>query len=504
MPEKIFRFDLDGKEVLGFDTSLDAQAFAQAKMAQFITQSGFLVFPNGKTEPWKAEGVYENPGQNDKPGTMIVWGTSFPGVSLDSLVMASLASTEDKAKDQALDALRHWLKAKAALGEDKTVYPGAAGVLVVCNTTDPNFPAGTVLFPPDRLVKRAIEAGGDDEVLQAQQWYHPDLKGKDSTSFSAAVMAYTIFCGAVPYASEQAQKDGDVLRQDMREGVFIPPSLAAPGLDNELVNAISAAMEPIKTKGEVKIRPAPEILKNLLGDSGPRKVASFFTPVGEEERTRIKNELTKYSKKRNFTVKSRRFVIRNTTIIVICLIAAVGIGLTVRGYLVRLAERPNTQGMTPVEVVNVYYGSFETLDHEMMEACIYGKNAKLDIDFILNLYVLTRSMMAYEGSQRVVSAREWLAAGSPQTDLTIFGITDLSLRPMGGNESQGVIILEASYKLWLPAAFMDDADTLTDEELFSSNYVTPPPGNYSYLDRLTLTLVKDAWRITEINRTQLR
>jgi hypothetical protein len=146
MPEKIFRFDLDGKEVLGFDTGLDAQAFAQAKMAQFITQSGFLVFPSGKIEPWKAVGVYENPRQNGKPGTMVVWGPSFPGESLESLIRTSV---DDQSKrDEALDALRYWLRANAVLGEGNTVYPGAAGILIVCNTTDPNFPKGTILFPP--------------------------------------------------------------------------------------------------------------------------------------------------------------------------------------------------------------------------------------------------------------------------------------------------------------------------------------------------------------------
>jgi hypothetical protein len=505
MPEKIFRFDLDGKEVLGFDTGLNAQAFAQAKMAQFITQNGFLVFPNGKMEPWKAEGVYESIGQNEKNGTMIVWGAPFPGVSLDSLIISAIGTEDQAEKDIALDALRHWLRAKAVLGEDTSVYPGASSVLVVCNATDTNFPTGTVFFPPERLVKRTIEAGGDDELLDTQQWVHPDLKGKEGTSFSAAVMAYTIFCGTVPFNSEQDQKDGDVLRQDMREGVFIPLRLALPGLDNELVQAISAAMEPIKSKGEVRIRPAPEILKNVLGEPGSKKVASFFTPVGEEERLKIKTELEQYKKNRDFTVKTRRFVIRNITIIIVCLAAVIGVGLVIRGYFVRMAALPNTKGMTPVEVVTVYYGSFETLDHEMMEACIYGKNAKLDIDMVLNLFVLTRTRMAYDASQVLVSPQQWLDAGSPQTDLMIFGVTDLSLRSLGGNESQGEIFIEASYKLWIPAAFTgDDEGAPTDEELFSANYVTPPPRSYSYIDRLSLTLVKDAWRITEITRTQLR
>jgi hypothetical protein len=503
MPEKIFRFDLDGKEVLGFDTGLDAQAFAQAKMAQFITQNGLLVFPNGKTERWKAVGVYESPSQDGKAGTMIVWGPSFPGESLDSLIRTSVE--DNSKKDAALDAIRYWLRAQAFLEDGIDIYPGAAGILMVSSTTDPNFPKGTILFPPERLVKRTIEASGDDEVLHAQQWVHPDLKGKDSISFSVAAMAYTVFSGTIPFSSEQALKDGDVLRQDMREGVFVPLRLISPGIDTELSNAIASAMEPLKPKGEIKIRPAPDIIKSLLGDPGSRDTASWFTPVGEEEKLKINNELEQYRKKKDFKVKTRRFVIRNTAIIAVCVIAVISIALMVRGYFQRQAEKPNTIGMTPVEVVTTYYGSFETLDHEMMEACIYGKNAKLDTDMILNLFVLTRTQMAYDPMQGQVSAREWLEYGSPQTYLTVFGVTDLVLRPMGGNESQGEVIIEARYKLWMPGSFLGDKDDIPpDTVLLSDDYVPPPPQSLSYIDRLTLSLVKDAWRITTIDRTPQR
>jgi hypothetical protein len=315
-------------------------------------------------------------------------------------------------------------------------------------------------------------------------------------------MAYTIFGGSLPFASDKELKDGDLLRQDMREGVYIPLRLISPGLDNGLAQAISSA---IGSKEEIKTRPAPDILGSILGDPGSRNVASWYTPVKEEERLKINAELEKYRKKRNITVKTRRFVIRNTTIIVICVAAVIGTALAVRGYFQRLADMPNTIGMTPVEVAETYYGSFETLNHEMMEACIYGKNAKLDIDMILNLYVLNRTRMAYEGSQTQVSAREWLEHGSPQTDLTVFGVTDLTLTPMGGSESQGEIILEARYKLWMPASYSGDSDDIpSEEELRTGNYTTPPPQSRNYLDRLELLLVKNAWRITTIDRTLLR
>ena len=61
MKARIFGFEREGQRFLGFDTGLDDQAFAQAKMAQFITRKGFVVFPGGKIDTWKAEGVIEYP-----------------------------------------------------------------------------------------------------------------------------------------------------------------------------------------------------------------------------------------------------------------------------------------------------------------------------------------------------------------------------------------------------------------------------------------------------------
>ena len=62
MNRRIYHFELEGKRVLGFDTGLSALAFAQAKMAQAITDRGFIVIPEGGVETWKASGVAELPG----------------------------------------------------------------------------------------------------------------------------------------------------------------------------------------------------------------------------------------------------------------------------------------------------------------------------------------------------------------------------------------------------------------------------------------------------------
>ena len=489
MFSRIEHFELNWQMVLGFDTGLDSQAFAQAKMAQFITQNGYLIFPGGRTELWKAVGVIERSGQNGKPPSMVIWGPDFPGIGLDTLIRDPARSEE------ALDAVKYYLEARIFLGNENPLYYGAAGAFICTGDTE-NFPRGMVMFPPERLIKRCIEAGGDEEVNGAMLWVHPDFKGDDQIVFCGAAMVYAIFAGEPPFLS----KDTDTLRQDIREGVFIPPRLAAPGLNQELCEIITGALEPDKKKANEKKRPAPNQLLEVLGRPGEKK--TWFMPMENAEQQKIRNELDLYKKNRNFTVKTRRFVVRNTTILLVCLATLVGAGLIVRSYIKRLEEMPNTRGMVPVEVAETYYGAFETMDHETMESCISGKKAKFDVDMILNLYVITRTRQAYEPTETNIAARDWLDRGSPQTNATVFGVTNLDIKFLGEDEEKGETLLEASYILWMPASFAgDDTDLPSEEEMMSGNFINPPPRGYRYIDELLLSWVKDSWRITEINRT---
>jgi hypothetical protein len=492
--ERIFCFELDGKDALGFDTGLDAQAFAQAKMAQFITQQGLLVYPDGKTEPWKASGVTERKPDGDGQETMVIWGPAFSGERLDSLVR------DRERKDYALDAVRRWIGAREKAGKDGAGFPGAAGAFIA-GPAEASCPPGTVLFPPERLVKRCLEAEGNRAVAEAQRWVHPDLAGAESIAFSAAAMLYCVFCGAPPFCGD----DAETLRQDIREGVFVPPELAAPGLDGDLAKLIGEALGPVKKGGEVKKRPSPETLGLLVGNPGSRDAASWFAPLSDEEEAKIRNEGEQYKKTRELTVKTRRFVIRNTAIIAGCAAAVLVVVLGIQGYFKHLAEMPTTRGMTPVQVAETYYGGFETMDHILMDACVTNKAGKEDINMVTNLFVISRVRQAYETmGESTIAASEWLESGAEATDRTVFGVTGLSLRTTEGDETDGEVSLRADYTLWLPASFTgeDEEPLPSPDEIMNGDPQPRPPKGMAFTDRLKIVFLKDAWRIAEIDRVR--
>jgi hypothetical protein len=468
----IIRFELEGREVLGFDMGLNVQAFAQAKMAQFITQRGYMVSPGGTVEPWKPGGVIE------REGTMVIWGPDFDGKGLDRLVSAPAG------KEAALDSLRFWIKGRLLLEScDPLPVPWPAGALVSGE--------GAVLFPPERILRRVLEAVGDDAWLcGAASWVHPDLSGGEAAAYAGAAMLYRIFCGIGAFQNP----DIDVVRQDMREGVFVPARLLVPGLDKDLARLLDETLAPVKyfsQKGTK--RPGLESLLTILGDPGSWGTASYIRPLTPEEQVKLSGEREQFQKKKRASVKTKRFLVRNTAVITGCLAAVLILGLTVRSILSGRANMPTTRGMTPREVVAAYYGALDTLDHTMMEACVTGKAGKEDISMVSNLFVMSRVRMAYEMNNPVISAREWLDTGGLPTDLTVVGITGMDLQELDTNPGDGEVSFRASYTLWLPAASAETPEPVpTDFKAL--------PQRFFYRDELRLVLRKDRWLIGDIRR----
>lgn len=464
MNRRIISFEPDGKPALGFDTGLDARSFAQAKMALFVNQPGFIVYPGGSVEIWQPGGITECVSKDsviqDKKN-IILWGPYFPGEEMEEII------NEPERKDEALDALRFWIRARMFLekrleSEKKPPLSGPSGVLIVTkkNAAQGNkYPEGAIFFPPARLLRRCFET--------------EDAEG---ISFSAGAMLYRIFSGIAPFS---------------HDGVFVPPDLAAPGLDPEMSNLITQALRPEALLKEVKPRPAPDFICGFLAPPFSKPVSAWIKPLDENEKTRILTERGQYTKKKTRAIKRRKILISNATLIFAFVIACIFLSFAVWEYIRHRSELPSTEGMAPFEVAETYYAAFNALDHAVMQACVTGGAGKEDIEMASNLFVIGRVRQAYENSRgKVLSAQEWLENGRPALEQIIFGITNLKITVI--SEGAGNASLEASYILWTSA-------TGFEEEKKPISLTS----GLSTKDILNLVTIKDAWRIADIERTKL-
>ncbi|MDR3247448.1 MAG: hypothetical protein LBT39_01565 [Treponema sp.] len=492
MADRIIHLEVNGIRRLGFDTGLSAQAFAQAKIAQWITQEGCIVLPEGGTAAWQPGGVAE------QDGSMVVWGPNVEGERLDQLLAeaANPLGAAD-APDRALEALRRWIAGRSL---EPQASPWPAGVLIAQDSPV----TGTVFFPPERLQNRSIPAEGEDAWLDgAESLINRDLTGEAAAVFTAGAMLYRIFAKALPFPN----RNRDLLHQDIREGVFLPLELAAPGLDPDaadLVNRAIAGMKGTAGGKPVGRRPTLKDLADLLGEpgAGAKQLAAFFHTLSGEEQEKLQEERDRFKKRRNMAVGTRRFMIRNTTIITGIAAALVIAALVVNSMVAAARSRPTTAGMEPRQVIETYYKSIGTLDHPMMEACVLQKAGQSDIDMVIQFFVASKIRQSYEQTiATLIPAEEWFALGSPDTSAQVFGVTDLAIIQTAGDVSTGQVQYRAQFILWIPgeAAYNDEGQSAIEAPGIETEYFIPPRG-YTFTDELTLVRSKENWRIIQLDR----
>jgi len=497
--------EAEGRKALGFDTGLDSRSFAQAKLAQLITEPGFIVRPaeDGprRVELWKASGVLERSDAGGKP-TMVVWGPLFEGDRLDLLI------NESAEQDKVLAAICAWIQAMLALGESApgdnpaavSPWPDAAiiardsGNGLPCapfeslrereteSIRERNAASPVVFFAPPILARRCITA--------AAEWYvHPDLDGMNGAAFTAAAMQYRLFAGAPPFPVI----DESLLHQDIRESNFLPVRFAVPGLDTRLAALIQNALEPPHGNGAKLLN---EILAVLQPDGQTVPAASLVQPLAETDRLLLEKEKAHFIKIKNASVKTSRFVTRNSAVLLGCLAALAAAVLITVSIAQSRSRLPSTAGMEPVQVIESYYNAFGELDHQMMEACVTNGAGKDDINSVINIFVISKTRQAYEMKKLppIISARDWQQGAEMDTDTQVFGVTDLQVTK--NKEQAEEAEYHADYILWVPVQLSDDAETQPAE--------TNLPRPYPRTDIITLVRKKEKrgfnWRITGIQR----
>jgi len=453
---------------LGFDTGLTARAFAQAKLAQFITEPGLIV-RLGETPPriefWKASGVREVSGADGNP-TMVIWGPPVAGERLSALL--------DQPPETALAAVALWIQAVLALGENPPnevpLWPSAAIITLASEGRPPS-----VFFAPPTLGERGVTA--DDAP-----YVNPALGGMAAAAFTAAAMLYRILAGTHPFTATNVS----VLYEDMRDGNFLPVRFAIPGMDSRLAVLLQNALE----------RTAPNLPSgiDMLGAMLAALASPLVVPLPEPDRLLLEKEKAQYLKLKAASVKTRRFIARNTAVLAGALAGVVAAIFIIYSVISSRALLPTTAGMDPVQVIESFYYAFGDLDHQMMEACVINGAGKNDITAVVNFFVISRTQQAYKGNAPplVFPAHKWQGGDFP--DAPLFGATDLRVEWLAGDANGDELRCRVDYTFWIP-------EQASSEEALNPDYA-PTNGSVSSHRRDFLTLVrkKGNWRITEIAR----
>jgi len=464
---------VDGKTAVCFETGLDPRAFARTKMSQSLIETGVISYPDGPHEVWKPAGV------NEINGLMSVWGPLFASQRLDILLekTGSLVQTASRqaARQTALQAVAFWIRAKMLLGDKRSASnPGAAFICGEDGKT-PKQKKGSVFFAPEHLSNRCLFIEGSE----IDRYNCPDLTGMDTAAFCAGLMLYRILAGAHPYPAA-------TIYQDMREGIFLPPHLAAVGLNKKICDLIMAALLlPVEKRRPAKS--GSDILAGFLEILTDREnrvidISSLFNKLTTEENTRLEKEKQRHLFRQNTFVKTKRFAIRNKYVLFGTAVGLLFFLFIIFSTTKSISQRLTTAGMASDTVIMAYYDAFSSLNHVFMEACVMGAD-KTDINAAASLFAVGKAREAYElsNTSNFVPARVWKDIGGELPAPNVFGVTDLDIEYLAGSEEDSMIIYRTNYLLWTP----------NDDYAIKRNDV--------------ITLRRDRrknWRITEILRNE--
>jgi hypothetical protein len=158
--------------------------------------------------------------------------------------------------------------------------------------------------------------------------------------------------------------------------------------------------------------------------------------------------------------------------------------------------------MDSAQVIRSYYEAFGALDHQRMDAAVMGKAGKKDIEMVTNFFVISRVRQAYEQNiSALIPAQEWRDSGSPPVSSPVFGVSDLVIEKIAGDEGEEKTQYSASYILWLPASPPEEEAAPAPAGDGAEPDTPALPQGYPYTDYLTLIRHNGDWRITEIIRS---
>jgi hypothetical protein len=446
----------DGTDVLAIPVGVSRSEFVLTKLAELRKLPAQIV-RDGEIDQWRFAGVMK------REGRLYLHGPYIRGVFLEEVVGKSFAA--------ALPYLSRLVRGLITLERQ--------GRIVEFIQTDSVYflEDGGILFLPPSLMRELRSMHPEPYKLRVFELInHPDVEDpQESLSFSVAALLYRAITGRYPFQADNEEE----IHNLVRHARLLPLTLVQPGFREDLSEQILAGL----TRGE---GPAPSLQQWQQILDRCRK-EGLHREITEMEREQIRKRALAEERKINQRYRRKVFWQRQWKTVVI-VTAAVVVAGTVTGSLLKNILAPReTRGLSPREVVETYYLSMNDLNHALMEDCVVDGAGKETIREVVNLYVLSRVSLGYEGRSHIRPADEWDAQGRPELSApeTVYGVTDLQVER---ERSEPEPVFLARYVKWvpLPAVEPDGEPEQAEEPGFTSRQIS---------ERVYLRLDRKDWVI---------
>lgn len=444
------------RKVLAVPTGVSAADFIRSEIGSLQKESGWIV-RDGGVEPWPIRGFTQQGGQ------IHFWGDYLPGSRLQDCL--------DDGAEANLARLKSLTSALIRLRGDKVpVFPiRTDGVFFLDDHA--------VLFMPPGIMQRiAVLRPYAERVRTFNYINNPDLSGERAQTFSLGVLLYRMLLGSYPFTGE----DDVAVHSRIRSLRVTPPSLTKPEISPDLSSAVVRALDRAG-KGAPTLDEWDALLFRAISGGHLREVSAS----ARESAAARARETTERSEK---AFRRAVFLQRYWRLMAMVGGVLVVVGSVAASILSNVLAPRVTRGYGPQKVVETFYGSMNTLDHMTMEDCVVDKAGQGEVNEAMNLFVMSRMTVGYEGKSYIVNAAEWDKEKRPQlsADKTLYGTIVREVREEAGEPAPVYLV---SYQKWAP-----QPEEGGNDEQSTGSY------GYDRTDRVRLRKDKGDWVIYRIER----
>jgi len=450
------RLGREGTDVLAIPVGVSRSEFVLTKLAE-LRKLPAQIIRDGEIAEWRFDGVLKHEGR------LYLHGPYLGGVFLEEAIQKSFTA--------ALPYLNRLIRALVAL-------KGRGQILDFIQTDSVYFlEDGGILFLPPSLMRELRSMHPEPYKLRVFEMInHPDIEDtQKSLSFSMAALLYRIILGRYPFEAESEEEIHNLIRHAR----LLPLSLIEPGFQEDLSKKILAGLN----RGQ---DPAPS-LEQWQEILAACKREGLYRDITEMEREQIRRRAQAELRKTDQAYRRKVFWQKHWKTVAIVAAAIVVAGALAGSLLKTVLAPRETRGFSPREVVETYYQSMNELNHIVMQDCVVDGAGKETIREVVNIYVLSRVSLGYEGRSHIIPADLWDDQGRPElaSPQTVYGITDLELQQERGEPEP---VFRASYTKWVPEP---------EEELQSDPSAAKGPGftSRAIRERVYLRLDRKDWVI---------
>jgi hypothetical protein len=452
---KVLVVEEGGRNVLAVPTGVSASDFVRSEIGSLQKESGWIVGDQG-IRPWQIRGFTQHAGQ------IHFWGDHHPGVRLEDCL--------DEPIEANLARLKSLTGALLALAREKIpVFPLRTDGIYFLEDR-------SVLFMPPGIMQRiAVLRPFPERVRTYNVINNPDLSGPKTHSFSVGALLYRMLLGRYPFHGE----DDISINSQIRDLRITPPALSRPEIVAELSETIVRSLDRAG-------RDAPEmgvwdaVLFRALTQGHRREVSLA-------ERTAAEGAAREHDERGQRIFRRRVFFQKHWRLMAIVGSVLVVVGSVVGSILSNVFAPPVTRGYTPRQVTEAFYDAMNDLDHTTMEDATVDRAGAGEINEAMNLFVMSRVTMGYEGVSYIVSAKGWDERGRPEISPreTLYGAI---IREVVEEQGEPQPVYRVRYEKWAPASESSEAGRRSEGALF--------------VDRVRLRQDRQDWFIYEITRLE--